>query len=53
VAAIPATVIEVHISNIQAREEFRKISHISAHAKGVISGLGFRGYELALHYFIQ
>jgi len=53
VAAIPATVIEVHISNTQAREEFRKISHISAHAKGVIAGLGFRGYELALQYFIQ
>jgi 3-dehydroquinate dehydratase-2 len=35
------------------REEFRKISHISAKAMGVISGLGMKGYELAVQYFIS
>lgn len=51
IAAITAPVIEVHISNIFAREEFRKLSHVSGKAKGVISGLGLKGYELALQYF--
>ena len=50
IAAIAATVIEVHISNIQAREEFRKISHVSAKVKGTIAGLGLDGYALALDY---
>ncbi|HMT97487.1 MAG TPA: type II 3-dehydroquinate dehydratase [Ferruginibacter sp.] len=53
VAAIPAPVIEVHISNIFNREEFRKISLVSANAVGVISGLGLKGYELAIEYLIQ
>lgn len=48
VAAITAPVIEVHISNIAAREDFRKISHVSAKCKGTISGLGLNGYELAI-----
>jgi 3-dehydroquinate dehydratase-2 len=52
-AAIAANVIEVHISNIFSREEFRKLSYVSAKSKGVISGLGLRGYELALQYFIE
>ena|SRR5580704_5368753 len=52
IAAINAPVIEVHISNVHAREEFRRISHVSAKAKGVIAGLGLRGYELALNYFL-
>ena len=52
VAAMSTKVVEVHISNIFSREEFRKLSHVSAKAKGVISGLGLRGYELALQYFI-
>lgn len=51
-AAIPAKVIEVHISNIYAREEFRKNSYISAIATGVISGLGLKGYELAIEYLL-
>jgi 3-dehydroquinate dehydratase-2 len=51
IAAIKAPVVEVHISNVHAREEFRKISHVSAKAKGTIAGLGLKGYELALHYF--
>ncbi len=53
IAAIEAPVIEVHISNIFAREEFRKISHVSAKAAGVISGLGLKGYELAIQYFVR
>jgi 3-dehydroquinate dehydratase-2 len=52
IAAIKAPVIEVHISNIHAREEFRRISHVSAKAKGTIAGLGLKGYELALQYFL-
>ena len=40
VQAIDSPVIEVHISNIYAREEFRHISYISPHARGVISGFG-------------
>jgi 3-dehydroquinate dehydratase-2 len=52
VAAVTTPVIEVHISNIFAREEFRKLSYISAKAKGVISGLGLKGYALAIEWFL-
>jgi 3-dehydroquinate dehydratase II len=52
VAAITSPVIEVHISNIYAREEFRRASLISPNCKGVISGLGMKGYELALLSFV-
>ncbi len=52
IAAIKAPVVEVHISNIQAREDFRKLSHVSAKAKGTIAGLGLKGYELALQSFL-
>ena len=52
IAAITSPVIEVHISNVHAREDFRKISHISAKAKGTIAGLGLTGYDLALQYFL-
>tara|TARA_B100000614_G_C14452741_1_gene454998 strand:- start:528 stop:965 length:438 start_codon:yes stop_codon:yes gene_type:complete len=45
--------IEVHISNIYAREDFRKKSFLSDIAEGVISGLGTQGYELALHNAID
>ena len=50
VAAISTKVIEVHISNIFGREEFRKNSHVSARCVGVISGLGLKGYELGVLY---
>jgi 3-dehydroquinate dehydratase II len=53
IAAVKAPVVEVHISNIHAREDFRKISHVSAKAKGSIVGLGMKGYELAITYFIN
>ncbi len=53
IAAIQIPVIEVHISNVHAREEFRKLSHVSAKAKGTIAGLGLDGYTLALQHLIQ
>ena len=53
IAAIPSKVIEVHISNIHAREDFRKLSHVSAKAVGTIAGLGLSGYALAIDWFVQ
>jgi 3-dehydroquinate dehydratase-2 len=52
IAAIRSPVIEVHISNVHAREEFRRLSHVSAKAKGTIAGLGLKGYELAVRWFL-
>ena len=52
VKAIETPVIEVHISNTFAREEFRHHSYISPAAKGVILGFGLQSYELALHSFL-
>jgi 3-dehydroquinate dehydratase-2 len=51
VAAIQIVCIEVHISNIYARENFRHYTLISAKCKGSISGFGLQSYELALNYF--
>ena len=53
IAAITTPVVEVHISNVHAREEFRKLSHVSAKAAGSIIGLGLKGYELALCNLIR
>lgn len=50
IAAIKTAVVEVHISNVNAREEFRKLSHVSGKAAGSIVGLGLKGYELALEW---
>ena len=52
VKAILSPVIEVHISNIYNREEFRHNSFISANAKGVILGFGYQSYKLALMSFL-
>jgi 3-dehydroquinate dehydratase-2 len=49
-AALTAPLVEVHISNIHAREEFRHHSYVSAVADGVIAGLGVAGYVLALQW---
>lgn len=53
IAAIGVPVVEVHISNVLAREEFRKTSFIAARCKGSISGLGLEGYALAVQYFVR
>lgn len=53
VAAIKAPVVEVHISNVHAREDFRKLSHVSGKSVGSIFGLGLKGYELALQYLLK
>jgi 3-dehydroquinate dehydratase-2 len=53
IAAITTPVVEVHISNIHAREDFRKISHVSAKAKGSIIGFGMKGYELAVSFLMK
>ncbi|HEY2166662.1 MAG TPA: type II 3-dehydroquinate dehydratase [Jatrophihabitantaceae bacterium] len=45
-----AALVEVHISNVHRREEFRRHSYVSAHADGVIVGLGVDGYVLALSW---
>ena len=47
-AAVTAPAVEVHISNVYAREAFRHHSYLSAHCRGVIVGLGLTGYELAI-----
>jgi 3-dehydroquinate dehydratase II len=53
ISAIKTPVIEVHISNVHAREEFRHKSYMSKSCKGVIAGLGLNGYELALQFFLS
>lgn len=52
-AAVAIPFIEVHLSNVFAREAFRKESYFSDIAVGVITGLGATGYELALQYAVQ
>lgn len=52
-ALLTAPLIEVHISNIHAREQFRQHSVVSAVATGVICGLGVDGYRLALHHLAR
>lgn len=53
VKAVKTPVVEVHISNVYQREEFRHHSYISANTKGVIVGFGLKGYELALLSFTE
>jgi len=53
ITAIIAPVIEVHISNVHAREDFRKLSHVSGKSVGSIFGLGLKGYELAVEWFLS
>ena len=51
VKAVSTPVIEVHISNVHAREEFRHHSYIAANAKGIIVGFGLKSYDLAVKSF--
>jgi 3-dehydroquinate dehydratase-2 len=53
IAGIKTPVIEVHISNVHAREEFRHKSCIAKNCKGVIAGFGLLSYDLALVYLSQ
>lgn len=53
VKAVKAPVVEVHISNTYAREEFRHQSYIAASAKGVIVGFGLKSYDLAIASFLE
>ena len=50
IAGIKAPVVEVHISNVHARESFRHHSYLSAHCAGIIVGCGLDGYRLAVEY---
>ena len=49
-AGLTGPLVEVHLTNIHAREQFRHHSYVSGVAEGVIAGLGVEGYELALRY---
>jgi len=53
IAAIDTPVLEVHISNIHAREEFREKTVTGNHCVGIITGLGLYGYTAGIHYFLQ
>lgn len=52
IKGIETPVVEVHISNVHAREDFRHKSFISPNAKGVIFGFGLKGYDLAIQSFL-
>ena len=52
VKGIETPVVEVHISNIHAREAYRQQSYIAENAKGVLFGFGLKGYELAIQSFL-
>lgn len=52
IKGIETPVIEVHISNVHSREDFRHVSYIAPNAKGVIAGFGLQSYELALESFL-
>ena len=53
ISSVTTPAIEVHISNILSREEFRKKSYLSDVCIGIISGLGLMGYEAAINYFSE
>ena len=53
ISSVTSPAIEVHISNILSREDFRKKSYLSDVCLGIISGLGLLGYEAAIKYFID
>lgn len=53
IKAIATPVVELHISNTHAREDFRKTSYVSPNAFGIIIGFGLRSYELAIRSFLD
>lgn len=52
-SSVPVPIVEVHISNIHAREEYRRHSVTAERAKGVVAGLGLDGYRLAIQFIIH
>ena len=52
-AAVNAPTIEIHISNVYKREEFRHHSHLTRNCVGIISGLGLEGYRYGIEYFLK
>lgn len=52
IAAVTTPVLEVHISNIHARESFRHHSMLTPNCVGIIAGLGLKGYQLAIDFFV-
>jgi len=52
IKGIETPVVEVHISNVHSREDFRHVSYIAPNAKGVIAGFGLQSYKLALESFL-
>lgn len=53
IAAIETKVVEVHLSNIFAREEYRHVSYLSKNCVGSITGFGLKSYDLAIDYFLK
>lgn len=53
IAAIETKVVEVHISNVFAREEYRHVSFLSKNCAGSIIGFGLKSYDLAIDYFLK
>ena len=53
ISSVQIPCIEVHISNIFAREDYRQISHLAKNCVGSISGFGLKSYELAVQYFLN
>jgi len=53
IAAIKTPVVEVHISNVYAREEYRHVSLITSKCAGLITGFGLEGYAMAIGYILQ
>ncbi|MFC0186243.1 3-dehydroquinate dehydratase [Pseudarcicella hirudinis] len=52
ISAVKTPVVEVHISNVHAREDFRHHSYLSNRCKGIIIGFGLRGYDFAIQTFL-
>jgi 3-dehydroquinate dehydratase-2 len=53
IAGISVPVVEVHVSNIFAREDYRHVSYLGKHCKGSVSGFGLASYDLALQSFLM
>ena len=53
IAAIESPVVEIHISNVYAREEYRHVSLMAKHCKGIITGFGMDSYRLAIRSFMK